>query len=155
MRISDDRILHCCNRRPRTGTGMCPSRASRLDVAHGPPSCLDWFIPVQRIPAPVTEPVPVRIQVPQGGRGPDLSQPAEAAGQFLLSSPETGPGLQDPGLPPVGTRFLVRPPLKPDAAGHISAAVFLIFLDFCVGNIDGGPGTSGRSPGSPARNPPR
>ena len=113
-------------------------KPSRLDVAHGPPACLDRFIPVQRIPAPVTEPVPVCIQVPQGSRGPDLSQPAETAGQFLLSSPETGPGLQDPGLPPVGTRFLVRLPLKPDAAGHISAAVFLIFLDFCVGNIDGG-----------------
>lgn len=26
-RISDDRFLHCCNRRPRTGTGMCPSQA--------------------------------------------------------------------------------------------------------------------------------
>ena len=111
-------------------------KPSRLDVAHGPPACLDRFIPVQRIPAPVTEPVPVRIQVPQGSRGPDLSQPAEAAGQFLLSSPETGPGLQDPGLPPVGTRFLVRLPqvtyLRPFSS---YSSIFVLEILTAAGNI--------------------
>lgn len=155
MRISDDRFLHCCNRRPRTGTGTCPSQAFSSGRRPRPTGRSRSVHPRSEDPCTGHRACPGPHPGAPGQRGRTFLSPQRR--QVSSSFPPRDRSRPPGSWSPTGGYTLPGPglPLKPDAAGHISAAVFLIFLDFCVGNIDGGREHLGDHQGSPARNPPR